>query len=46
MFLKTITVDEAAGIMDIIKAFLGWVYQVLSALGLGHLMDGITDRIG
>lgn len=45
MFLKTITVDEASDIMKIIKAFLGWVYQVLSALGLGHLMDGITDRI-
>mgnify|MGYP006903486677 CR=1 FL=1 len=45
MFLKTITVDEASDIMGIIKAFLGWVYQVLCALGLGHLMDGITDRI-
>ncbi|MCI5538785.1 MAG: hypothetical protein PUG93_02555 [Oscillospiraceae bacterium] len=45
MFLKNITVDEAADIMKIIKAFLGWVYQVLCALGLGHLMDGITDRI-
>ena len=45
MFLKTITVDEASDIMKIIKAFLGWVYQVLCALGLGHLMDGITDRI-
>ena len=45
MFLKNITVDEAADIMKIIKALLGWVYQVLCALGLGHLMDGITDRI-